>query len=205
MSWLIRDLHYGLREGVRRPGFTALAILTLALGVGSATAMYSVIYNVLLNPFPYAEPGRMVDVVIQDTAQSSGGMRGALTVPEFRAYVDESNVFEEAVGTESSEKQRRTEYGTEDILVGAATPNLFHFLGVKPLLGRVSTEEDAKPGASPVAVLSYQAWMARFGGDPTTLGRTILIEDKPLTIVGIMPRHFAWNTDDIWIRPGRSQ
>jgi predicted permease len=199
MSWLIRDFRYGLREGVRRSGFTALAVLTLALGVGSATAMYSVIYNVLLNPFPYAEPRRMVDVVIEDTTQGSGGIGGALTVPEFRAYVDESNVFEEAVGTEGREKQRRTEYGTEDILVGAATPNLFHFLGVKPLLGRVSTDEDAKPGASPVAVLSYQAWMARFGGDPAILGRTIQVDDKALTIVGIMPPHFAWNTDDLWI------
>ena len=199
MSWLIRDFHYGLREGVRRPGFTALAILTLALGAGSATAMYSVIYNVLLNPFPYAEPRRMVDVVIQDTAQGSGGIGGALTVPEFRAYVDESNVFEEAVGTESSEKQRRTDYGTEDISVGAATPNLFHFLGVKPLLGRVSTEEDAKPGAPSVAVLSYQAWMNSFGGDPSALGRTIFVDGKPLTVIGIMPPHFAWNTDDIWI------
>src|ERR1700679_4186622 len=98
MSWLIRDLRYGLRESIQHPGFTALAILTLAFGVGATTAMYSVIYNVLLNPFPYAEPRRMVDVVIQDTSQTSGGIGGALTVPEFRAYVDESNVFEEAVG-----------------------------------------------------------------------------------------------------------
>jgi putative ABC transport system permease protein len=199
MSWLIRDLHYGLRESIRRPGFTALAILTLAFGVGATTAMYSVIYNVLLNPFPYAEPRRMVDVVIEDTARTSGGIGGALTVPEFRAYVDESDVFEEAVGTESSVKQRRTEYGSEEIVVGAATPNLFHFLGVKPLLGRVSTEEDAKPGASPVAVMSYQAWMTRFGGDPAILGHTILVDGKALTIIGVMPPHFAWNTDDIWI------
>jgi MacB-like periplasmic core domain len=200
MSWLLRDFHFGMRESARRPGFTALAILTLALGIGSVTAMYSVIYNVLLNPFPYAEPRRMVDVIIQDTAQTSGGIRGGLSVPEFRAYVDESNVFEEAVGTETSLKQRRTErHGTEDIVVGAATPNLFHFLGVKPLLGRVSAEEDAKPGASPVAVLSYQAWMASFGGNPATLGHTIVVDDQTRTIIGIMPPHFAWNTADIWV------
>jgi predicted permease len=200
MSWLLRDFHFAMRESVRRPGFTGLAILTLAMGIGSVTAMYSVIYNVLLNPFPYAEPRRMVDVIIQDTAQKSGGIRGGLSVPEFRAYVDESNVFEEAVGTETTVKQRRTEgHGTEDVVVSAATPNLFHFLGVKPLLGRVNTEEDAKPGSSPVAVLSYQAWMASFGGDPATLGRTIVVDDKTRTIVGIMPPHFAWNTADIWI------
>ncbi len=129
----------------------------------------------------------MVDVIIQDTEQSSGGIRGALTIPEFRAYVDESDVFEEAVGTDTRLKQRRTSYGTEDIVVGAVTPNLFHFLGVKPLLGRVSTQADARPGASPVAVLSYRAWMTSFGADPATLGRSILVDDKPLTIVGIMP------------------
>jgi hypothetical protein len=106
MSWLTRDLRYLLRESLRRPGFTALAILTLALGIGSVTAMYSVIYNVLLKPFPYTEPQRMVDVVVQDTEQSSGGIRGALTIPEFRAYVDESDVFEEAVGTDTRLKQR---------------------------------------------------------------------------------------------------
>jgi putative ABC transport system permease protein len=180
-------------------GFTALAILTLALGIGSVTAMYSVIYNVLLKPFPYSEPRRMVDVVVQDAEQSSGGIRGALTIPEFRAYVDASDVFEEAVGTDTRLKQRRISYGTEDIVVGAVTPNLFHFLGVKPLLGRVSTQEDARPGASPVAVLSYRAWMTSFGADPATLGRSILVDDKPLTIIGIMPSNFAWNTADIWV------
>lgn len=76
MSWLIRDIHFGIRESMRRPGFTALAILTLALGIGSVTAMHSVIYNVLLNPLPYAEPRRIVDVVIQDTTQKSGGITG---------------------------------------------------------------------------------------------------------------------------------
>ena len=199
MSWLIRDLRYGLRENLRRPGFTALAVLTLALGIGSVTAMYSVIYNVLLNPFPYTDPRRMVDVIIQDTQRSSGGIRGALTVPEFRAYVDESDVFEEAVGTDTRVKQRRTADGTEDIVVSAVTPNTFHFLGVKPLLGRVSTGQDARPGAPPVGVLSYRAWMASFAGDPAILGRALFVDGKPLIVIGIMPPHFGWNVADIWV------
>lgn len=198
MTWLMRDLRYAFRESLRRPAFTVLAVLTLGLGIGSVTAMYSMIYNILLNPFPYAQPRRMVDVVVQDQEQA-GGIRGALTVPEFRAYVDESGVFEVAVGTETSVKQRRTNYGMDDIVVAASTPNLFQFLGVKPLLGRVTTDEDARPGASPVAVLNYQTWMSKFGGDPAMLGRSILVEDKPVTIVGIMPPHFAWNVADIWI------
>ena len=199
MSWLKRDLHYGLREMLRRPGFSALAVLTLAAGIGPVTVMFSVIYSVLLNPFPYAQPRRMVDVVIQDTEQSSGGIGGALTIPEFRAYVDESDVFEDAVGTETTLKQRRTEFGTADIAVGAVTPNLFQFLGVKPLLGRVSTPADAKAGAPQVALLSYQSWMSNFGGDPAVIGRTILLDNNARVIIGIMPSNFAWNTADIWV------
>jgi hypothetical protein len=89
MSWLAGDFRYGLRESLRRPGFTGLAILTLALGIGSVTAIYSVIYNVLLNPFPYAEPRRMVDVVIQDTEESSGGVGGALKDTGCRSQHDD--------------------------------------------------------------------------------------------------------------------
>src|SRR5258708_35866393 len=95
MQSLLHDLGYAFRESLRRPGFNVLAVMTLALGIGAVTMMYSVIYNVLLNPLPYTDPRRMVDVIIRNT--NDGSIRGALTVPEFRAFVDESGVFEEAV------------------------------------------------------------------------------------------------------------
>jgi putative ABC transport system permease protein len=85
MQSLICDVRYAFREATRRLGFTVLALLTLALGIGAVTTMYSVIHNILLNPFPYTDPRRMVDVVVQDTENLHGGIRGALTVPEFRA------------------------------------------------------------------------------------------------------------------------
>ena len=88
MQSLLHDLRYAFRESLRRPGFNLLAMLTLALGIGAVTMMYSVIYNVLLNPFPYTDPRRMVDVIIRNT--NDGSIRGALTVPEFRVFVDES-------------------------------------------------------------------------------------------------------------------
>src|SRR5438874_12455930 len=99
MQSLLHDVRYALREATRRAGFTVLAVLTLSLGIGAFTTMYSVIYNVLLDPFPYTDPRRMVDVVIQDTDNPQRGIRGGLSVPEFRALVDESSVFEDAVGT----------------------------------------------------------------------------------------------------------
>jgi putative ABC transport system permease protein len=199
MQWLSRDFRYALRESLRRPGFTLLAILTLALGIGAVTTMYSVIYNVLLNPFPYTNPRAMVDVVIQDTGQSHGGIRGALTIPEFRAYVDDSKIFEEAVGTDLGEMVYRADYGVEQFSVASVTPNSFHFLGVAPLMGRAITAADAKPGAPPVAILSHKAWMTYFGGDPAILGRKIVLDEKAMNVIGVMPPHFTWHVADVWI------
>jgi putative ABC transport system permease protein len=153
MQWLYRDLRYAFRENARRPGFFLLAMCTLAIGIGAVTTMYSVIHNVLLNPFPYTDPRGMVDVVIQDT-QRDKVARGALSVPEFREYVDGSNIFKEAVGTDSNDMVYRTPNRTEDFTVAAVTPNTFHFLGVPPLIGRTATTDDVQPGATPVAVLA---------------------------------------------------
>lgn len=199
MQWLIRDLRYACRESLRQPGFTILAVLTLALGIGAVTTMYSVVQSVLFNPFPYTNPRRMVDMVIQDTQQTRGGIRGGLTIPEFRSYVDESNVFEEAVGTYSTGMLYEGPSGNELFSVGMVTPNTFHFLGVPALFGRVITGGDARPGAALAGVLSYQAWMMHFGGDKAILGRTIVLDKYPITVVGIMPPHFNWNVADVWI------
>ena len=126
MRALLHDVRYAFRESLRRPGFNLLAVLTLALGIGAVTMMYSVIYNVLLNPFPYTDPRRMVDVIIRNT--NDGSLRGGLAVPEFRAFVDESGVFEDAVGTNSTQMLYRSENGVEQVAVAALTPNSFRFL-----------------------------------------------------------------------------
>src|SRR5438045_2582815 len=178
MQSLLHDVRYALREATRRPGFTALAVLTLALGIGAVTTMYSVIYNVLLNPFPYTDPRRMVDVVIQDTDNPQRGIRGGLSVPEFRAFVDDSSVFEDAVCTNSTAMLYRTDHGTEQFTVAALTPNSFRFLGVPALIGRTINEEDAKAGAPQLAVLSHNAWMTYFGGDSAIVGRKIILDDR---------------------------
>lgn len=195
---LLHDLRYGLREIAKRPGFNLLAMLTLALGIGAITVMYSVIHNVLLNPFPYTDPRRMVDVLIQDTGQGRGGLRGALTIPEFRAYVEQSNVFEEAVGTNLTERVYRAEYGAEPFSVASVTPNSFHFLGVAPLIGRAITADDVKPGAPAVAILSYKTWLTFFSGNPSVLGSTIVLDNQPMNIIGVMPPRFTWHVADVW-------
>ncbi len=193
----LNDLRFALRSCRREPGFNLLAMLTLALGIGAMTMMYSVIYNVLLNPFPYTDPRRMVDVVIRNSVD--GGIRGALTVPEFRALVDESRVFEDAVGANSTPMLYRSENGVEQFSVVALTPNTFRFLGVPALLGRAFGDEDATPGVPRVAVVSHKAWISYFGGDPGILGRTISLNDTPMTVIGVMPPRFTWNVADVWV------
>src|SRR5215471_3086360 len=152
-TMFFNDLRFALRSWRREPGFNLLAMLTLALGIGAMTMMYSVIYNVLLNPFPYTDPRRMVDLVIRNNAD--GRTQGGLTSPEFRAFVDESRVFEDAVGADAKPMLYRSENGVEQFMVVALTPNTFRFLGVPALLGRAFDEQDATPGAPRVAVLSH--------------------------------------------------
>lgn len=192
MQWLHRDFRYALHESGRRPGFFLLAVSTLAMGIGAVTTMYSVIHNVLLNPFPYSDPRRMIDVVVQDTEHDQV-RSGALSIPEFRAYVDNSDVFEEAVGEDPTEMVYRARYGSEEFSVVRITPNTFHFLGVPPLIGRAANMEDANAGASLVAILSHKAWMKYFGADSSVIGRKIVLDDRPMNVIGVMPPHFAWN------------
>lgn len=199
MTALTHDIRYAIREAARRPTFTIAALLTLGLGIGAVTTMYSVIYNVLLNPFPYTDPRRMVDVVVQDIDNPDRGIRGALAVPELRAFIDESGVFEEATGASLTPMIHRAEEGPQQFQVAALTPNSFRFLGVPALIGRTFGPDDAKPGAAPVAVLSYKAWVAYFGRDPAILGRSITLDNRPMTIIGVMPPRFTWHVADLWI------
>jgi putative ABC transport system permease protein len=199
MHWLGGDLRYAIRASIGRPGFLLLAVCTLGVAIGAVTTMYSVIHNVLLNPFPYTEPRRMVDVVVQDTERDGFHAGGALSIPEFRAYVDHSDVFEEAVGEDPMEMVYRAPYGSEEFSVVAVTPNTFHFLGVRPLVGRAINVEDGKDGTPSVAVLSYKAWNKYFSADPAVIGRKIILSDRPMIVVGVMPPHFAWNNADVWI------
>lgn len=194
-----RDLGYGLRTLLRTPSFTAVAVVTLALGIGSVTVIYSVVRNVLLDPFPYTDSRRMVDVVVRDA--SNRILRGPLPAPEFLDYQEHTTVFEDVVGTLTESMQWVNDTGAERLSVGWMTPNGFSFLGVRPLAGRVFGPADAAPDAAPVAVLNHRTWMTLFGGDPTVVGRSIVLNGQPRTIIGIMPPRFEWHVADLWI-PG---
>jgi len=196
---LRRDVGYALRTLRRTPGFTAVATVTLALGIGSVTVIYSVVHNVLLEPFPYPHSRRMVDVVVRDS--SNNVLRGALPVPEFLDYQEQATVFEEVIGTNVELMHFVTDAGAERLNVAWMTPNGFAFLGVRPLLGRVFGPADAAPGAPLVAVMNHRTWMTLFGADPAIAGRSIRLDGEPRTIIGVMPPRFEWHVADLWI-PG---
>jgi predicted permease len=194
-----QDLRYGVRQVRHNPGFATLAVLTLALGIGSVTVMYSVIRNVLLDPFPYTNSERLVDVLVRDMTRPDAIFRGALPVAEFLDYQEQSRVFEDVAGAAGEAMNWTTKDGAERVVVVHVTPNTFQFLGVAPLLGRTIVPDDGRPGAPPVAVLSYGAWRSRFGGDPSIVGETIVLNGEPRTVVGVMPPRFAWHVADVWI------
>jgi putative ABC transport system permease protein len=160
-------------------------VLALALGIGAATTIFSVIQNVLLDPFPYTDAERVVSIVIHDVTSSRPGGRTFFQTPEFLDYVEQNHVFAEVIGGTQADILMTNGEGTEQFDGGEVTPNAFRFLGVPALLGRALIPEDAKPGAPPVFVMSYKMWVKRFNLDSTILGRAFVLNGMPHTLVGI--------------------
>ena len=199
MNSIWQDLRYGLRGLRKQPGFTALAVLALALGIGSVTTIFSVIDNVLLDPFPYKNAGGIVMFMIHDVERGDRGGRAAFSVPEFLDYREQNHVFEDVVGDTNEDVLYTSGEGTERFQGTNVSANVFQFLGMPALVGRGITPEDGKPGAPPVFVLSYKVWLKEFNLDPKLVGRTFVLNGKPRTLVGIMPPRFTWWGADLWI------
>src|SRR5688572_26266349 len=193
-----QDVRYGWRGLTRQPGFACLAVPTLALGIGAATTMFSVIHNVLLNPFPYADPQRVVSIQIRDTSSSRPGGRIFFQVPEFLDYQEQNHVFDEVIAGTNEDVLQATGEGTEQFVGGLVSPNMFRFLGVPAVLGRGLIPDDAKPGAPPVFVMAYKMWLSRYNLDPGVLGRTFVLNGVPTTCVGVMPQRFTKLGADLW-------
>src|SRR5215471_18629332 len=136
MRWILHDLAYALRGMRKEPAFALLAIVTLALGIGAATTVFSAIQNILLDPFPYTEAERVVAIQIHDTASSRPDGRAFFSTPEFLDYQAENHVFEEVIGGTGDDVLYNNGEGMEQFMGGYVTPNTFRFLGVPALLGR---------------------------------------------------------------------
>ncbi len=198
MRTLWQDLRYGIRGLANRPSFALVAILNLALGIGAATTIFSVIQNVLLDPFPYADARRVAMIQIHDTTSSRPGGRSFFQVPEFLELQSQNHVFDDVIGGTNEDVLMTTAEGTEQFTGGAMTPNMFQFLAVPALMGRTLLPSDAAAGAPPVFVMSHKMWAGRYNRDPGILGKTFVLNGVPTTLVGIMPQRFTKLAADLW-------
>ena len=171
----------------------------LALGIGATTAIFSVIDNVLLEPFPYTDSHRLVTIEIHDSSRSDPGGRSGFRVAEFLDYQSQNHIFDRVIGNCGIDVLYDNGEGTEQFNGVLVVPNTFEFLGMPALLGRVMGPADYMPGAPPVFVLRYKVWVSRFNADPKILGRTFILNGVPRTLVGIMPQRFGWGGADLWI------
>ena len=190
MQTLLQDLRYGARMLLKQPGFTLIAVLTLALGIGANTAIFSVINTVLLGALPYKEAERLV--VVWDKLFSKGVDELELSPNDFLALRERNTVFEQMAAVEKTNLSNLTGNG-EPLRLEAkqATANLFPLLGIPPLLGRTFTAEEDRAYAR-VAVLGYKLWQSRFAGDRNVIGRNITINDQSYTVIGVMPAEFEY-------------
>jgi putative ABC transport system permease protein len=194
-----RDLKFGARVLRSNGGFTTVAVLTLALGIGATTAMFSVIDNVLLEPFPYAQQQRLFSLVIHDLTSSEPGGRSLFPASEFLDYQEQNRVFEGMMGVGISRALWETGGAPESVNAPIVTPNAFEFLGVRPLLGRVPAPSDVRAGAPAVCVMGYSFWKSRFAGDANILGKVLVLDGTPTTVIGVMPPRFVFWSGDVWL------
>src|SRR5437899_5904973 len=206
MGTLGQDLRYGLRNLGKTPGFAMVAMITLALGIGASTAIFSVIDNILMEPFPYPDAQRFMSVLIHDTERSEPGGRAAFSGPEFLEYVEQNHVFDRAIANDRVDVLYRSGEGTERFDGNFVTPGTFEFLGMPALLGRVMQPADYEPGAPPVIVLRYKTWVKSVGADLTIVNKTFVLNGVSRTLIGIMPPRFGWGDADMWIpaKPSRA-
>jgi putative ABC transport system permease protein len=193
------DLRFGARTLWKSRAFSAIAIITLALGVGASTAIFDVIDNVLLEPFPYKDAQRLMSVMIHNLDDSNPGGRASFTGPEFLDYVSQNHVFEDAIANAQEDILYTSGEGAERFQGAAITPNTFEFFGMKPLIGRAAQAADYEPGAPPTFVLRYKTWVSRFNSDPSLINKTFTLNGVSRTLIGIMPPRFAWGDADMWI------
>jgi predicted permease len=187
----LQDLKYGVRMLRKSPAFTLIALLTLAIGIGANTAIFSVVNTVLLRPLPYKNPDRLV--MLWQISSIFG--RGGASAPEYLDYRDRNRVFRN-IGAYDSLSFNLTG-SREPLRVKAArvTASLFDVLGVSPLFGRAITREEDQAGAPKVVVLGYSLWRDQFGSNPNILGTTINLDAQPYTVIGIMPPSFKFPFD----------
>lgn len=198
MQVVLQDLRFAFRQIIRNPGFSLTAILSLTLGIGATVAVYSILYDAVLHPWPYAGIERICDVWLTDNAGHEGTW--GLTGPQIRQLRQAHAVEDAAVSNYSNQTVTGTDV-PDDVVVDEMSGTHFQFLGLRPILGRYIMPADAPDGQDPqpVAVLSYKFWQRHYRGDPSVVGKTIQLDHKTYTILGVMPVRFTWRDGDVYL------
>ena len=198
MNTLFYDLRYGLRIMFKNPGFTFAALITLALGIASSTAIFSVIDGVLLHPLPYPDSEKVM--VVDQTMRSTGARGGASAPANYIDWVAQNDVFSQMSASRGEQCSLSDGDRPERVRGTMTTSTMFPLFGVSPVLGRTLLPSDEQPGHNHVVVLSSELWAHRYGSDSNIIGCQILLNDEPYTVVGVMPPNFQPDSyGELWI------
>jgi len=188
MESLLQDIRFGMRMLRKSPGFSAVAVVVLALGIGSTAAIFSVVDRVLLHPLPYPDSDRIV--VLAQTARSTGGVGDNSSPANYLDWVAENHVFSQMAASRGGQVNLTGGDRPERIRITVTTASFFPLFDINPILGRPLLPDDEKPGSDHVVVLSYGLWKRRFGSDRTLVGRDITLDGEAYTVIGVMPPDF---------------
>jgi len=185
---MAQDLRYGWRTLLKSPGFAAAALFTLALGIGANTAIFSVVYGILLRPLPFRDASHLV--LLNETTPRVGDV--SVSYPNFQDWRSQSHSFAEMAAVNPVKFNMAGSNQPENIGGLAVSPNFLPMMGMRPVMGRGFTPDEEKAGAAPVVLLSYALWQSRFGADRSAIGQMIRLDSQTVTIVGVLPQDFRW-------------
>ncbi len=189
METLFRDIRYGLRGLLKQPRFTLIAVVTLALGIGASTAIFSAVYAVLLRSLPYASASRLV--MVWENNRRRGNPDNVINLGNFFDWKEQSQSFEDMAAFFDFTAKLTGDGEPEEVPVQTATPNLFSVLGVNAMMGRTFGPDDGKPNQPRVVVLSYGLWQRRYGGDVHIVGHHLTLDNSDVTVIGVLPQEFT--------------
>lgn len=195
MEGLYQDIRYGLRTMIKKPSFTVVAVITLALGIGANTAIFSLISAVLVRPLNYFQPERLVMVWEDETA--AGFPRDTPAAANYADWKSQNQSFADMAAVDQRTYDLTSDGEPEKLYAMGVTNNFFSLLGASPALGRSLTPEDDRPGANKVVVISHGLWQNRFGGEQSIIGKNILLDGDQYTVIGVMPQGFQFEVPNI--------
>ncbi|HEU4768063.1 MAG TPA: ABC transporter permease, partial [Pyrinomonadaceae bacterium] len=198
METLLRDVRYGFRSLLKRPGFTAIALIALALGIGANTAIFSLVNAVVLQPLPYAEPDRLVWA----WGKFPGGNRASVAPLDYLDFRAQNKTFEQLAASFSGSVPVNLTGGGEPerLSAGAVTGNYFQTFGITPAIGRGFSLDNERPGNDQVTILSHALWQKRFGGKPEIVNQRITLDGKSFEVIGVMGEEVVFpQRAELWV------